>query len=983
MTVDLAIVPGVVILALELLALAAVGYLVARVALRQSDRLLALTQGLAIGMALWGLIANFVLHAVPGRAGAVLTWVLLLAFSIWIGWRRHKALPVDRSTAAGLLAVALGVFAVALAARQTLIISDAFIRLGLAAPIQAGIWPPILPWTPWKPVPYHYGTDMLVALLAPPAGPNLAFTKELLDTAAWTSLALLVGAIVRQRGGWLSLFLLTPLLLSAGAWIQLQGTSPPLLQFPAPTGLPGPGFRASLFSTYWPDVVWPWPFPEPHAAPPNTWFLRFTLAYALALTVLERLTSYREPIAVWTTLTLAALVGFLGLVEEALALTVLGLWVCIETVRFARDRPNRARILACTAAGVGTAGLLLALGGGVITGMLADRTGDSTALALAPDAARLRPTAITEARPGGLALVGVGPVILATAALVLMVRERLVIALAAGAGVFLFVTLVLEYQSAPQNVARLDAHAGNFALFGFLVAAAARLRIVKPRWRYAAWALLGAAVVWPSIVLPVRTLAFQVGQGIDLANAEPAPIRPSAALYAAGIGRQTIERLSPSQAPHYLPVPPPPLHTRPIGVLADDQVITYIRERTPADARIFSPHPSELTLATGRPNAAGFAGYLHYVERVGPEYQDAYRFLEPAAIRRLGFGYLHATDTWFGGLPDRARAWLNDPRLFDPLVRDGEHAFYRIQPEFLRMNPTPSPQSYEALQQAVPSTAVVHLTDGLQRFDKLRLASVLAHTRLSGTLETSRLHLRPGIPIDSSGTLRPDVVIVARDLALDLVDHGYPPVWWDANSIAYATDPFVAAPIDPPAAAAPDVSVRLSEIRREASQVTFAATFTDHAPQKWTGQDWLVIQVDDTPWAWPLQYEDDGYTLVGRQWYSGQVGPSGRTETYRYRLDPQAGTMTVEDAAGDFTTVEASAESLTPGSWVLVARLRQDYLQAAVIPVLRLEVSDSKQVAYTALAGERGAVLNPCPERMLQTDACRNLAARDAAGFLK
>ena len=54
MTVDPAVVPGLLLLALELLALSAVGYVVARVALRQADNRQALAQGLVIGPALLG-----------------------------------------------------------------------------------------------------------------------------------------------------------------------------------------------------------------------------------------------------------------------------------------------------------------------------------------------------------------------------------------------------------------------------------------------------------------------------------------------------------------------------------------------------------------------------------------------------------------------------------------------------------------------------------------------------------------------------------------------------------------------------------------------------------------------------------------------------------------------------------------------------------------------------------------------------------------
>ena len=981
MTIDPNVVPGLLVLALELLALAAVGYVVARVVLRQDDHLLALAQGLAIGMALWGLIANFVLHATAGRTGALLTWALLLALSLWLGWRRRAELSVDRNKVACFGIASLTAFAVALAARQTLITSDAYIRFGLAAPIQAGVWPPLLPWTPWQPIPYHYGADMLVGLLAPPAGPNLAFTNEVLDAASWTSLAILVGVTVRQCGGWLGLFVLTPLLLSAGAWIQLQSISPALLHFPVPAGLPAAGLRMSLASAYWPDMVWPWPFPEPHAAPPNIWFLRFTLAYALALIVLERVTKTTRPLAWSTALTLAALVGFLGLVEEALALIVLGIWGSIETVRFVRGQPNRSRILARAAAGVGAAGLLLAVGGGALTGMLTGVTGGDLTLGWSADPHRVRPLALADIRPGGIAFVGLGPAILAGAAVLLAFRQRFVLALAAGAGVLLLGALALGYESAPQNVARLDTHAGNLALFGLLIAAAGRLRSLRPRWRYSICALLGAVVVWPSVVLPVRTLAFQVSHGVELANAQPRAVRRDVGLYAAGIGRQTVEHLTPSQATRYLPVPPPPLFVRPTGVLADDQVIRYIRNHTPIDARIFSPHPSELTLATGRPNAAGFAGYLHYVERVGPEYEDAYRFLEPSAVRRLGLAYLHVTDAWIDTLPARARNWLNDPSLFEPLVREGQHALYRIQPAFLRLDPGPAPRSYEALRQAIPASATVYLTAGLERLSKLRLASVLAHTQLTGTIDTARIHILPSIAIEPPDEHSPDVVVFARDLYLDVTDHGYPTIWWDSDSVAYATDHSFVPTVDPPPAAAPDFSVRLSDVRAEANHLTFAASFSDHAPKGWTGQDWLVVQLDDTPWAQPIRYEDDGYTLIGQQWFAGQIGPSGRTEIRRYEFDAQAGTMTVQNAAGGVDSVMAAADHLTPGVWMLAVRLRRDFLQAAVIPVVKIAVSESGQTTYSAYPGERRATLNPCPARMLQTDSCRNLVAREAAAL--
>ena len=97
---------------------------------------------------------------------------------------------------------------------------------------------------------------------------------------------------------------------------------------------------------------------------------------------------------------------------------------------------------------------------------------------------------------------------------------------------------------------------------------------------------------------------------------------------------------------------------------------TYIRTQTDIDDRVFSPHPHSMTVSTGRPNASGFPTLIHLFAINGAEYEDARGFLEPKAIQRLGFRYLHATDAWVDSLPDRAQSWLRDAGLFEPLVRD-------------------------------------------------------------------------------------------------------------------------------------------------------------------------------------------------------------------------------------------------------------------------------------------------------------------------
>ena len=198
-----------------------------------------------------------------------------------------------------------------------------------------------------------------------------------------------------------------------------------------------------------------------------------------------------------------------------------------------------------------------------------------------------------------------------------------------------------------------------------------------------------------------------------------------------------------------------------------------------------------MAIHTGRPSASGFAGHVHLFPFTGPDYEDAIQSLEPAAIRRLKFGYVHATHTWIAGLPDRAQAWLADPTLFAPVIRDGTHTLYRIKPDFLAMNPAPVAQSFEALRQVVPDSANVQISAGIQSIPALRVAATLPHATLSGFITPSNLYLLTKIPIDPVSESPPDVVVVARDRAMNASTHAFPPIWWNHAAIAYATSPAI------------------------------------------------------------------------------------------------------------------------------------------------------------------------------------------------
>ncbi len=879
MTVDPTILPGLLLLGLELAGLTAVGFVVARVALRQADDGMALAQGMVIGPALWGLLANFGLYLLPGRAGALASWVVLLALGTVLVWRAPGPVRPRLRSLGVFVAAALALFWVMLAARQLLQIPDEAIHLGLSAYIREGGWPPAVSWTPDQPLLYHYGADMLIGLLMPPGGPDLPFTTELVGAFAWTGLALVIATLLHRRGGWISVAALAPLLLTPGGWTLVGFVIPPpdILQIPGPTGLPAAGFGSSLANVYWPEASLNWQT-EFEASPPNIWKPPFVWAYALVVVVVTWVASsrYRPWPAV---LTLAALVGFVGLLSEEVALVILASWIVLEAVRVAppirlspllmrgrlapaqrtdavsrghpedpgalaeeplapdgpgkwRDRIGCRAAILRIAAGPALAALLLAVGGGPISALLSGASSGTHLGWIDDPGSRLPFGTLLTPGPGGIGRLGLGVIPVAAVALLLAWRQRLVLALVAGAGVFMLAAIALRHPVFPFDVTRMDGHARNFALLALLLALGWRLSALRPRWRSAAGALIVALVAWPTVALPVRTLGLAIGHGIELANTQSGARDRAPAFdterYFWGLGRYTVEH----------PVSEP--------------VDRFIRGHTPVDVRILSPNPLDMTATTGRHNASGFKGLLHLWANKGPAFEDARDFLEPAAVRRRGFAYLHATDGWVASLPDHARRWLKDPRFFSPLVRGDADALYRIQPAFLELDPEPDPASFEALRQAVPASASAYLAGGLTAKNQVRLATALAHTRLLGEVDPSGTYLLTEIPTEPVQGHTPSLLLVPRGFTFTTKAEEFSLIWLGDETAVYATAPDISPVVDEPPPPEHDFSVGLSDVRVEGDRVTFTATFDDKARERWTGQDWLVID-SRGPGAWRLR----------------------------------------------------------------------------------------------------------------------------------
>ena len=288
MTLDPTVLPGLSLFALEMLMLAAVGFVAARVALRQANDWLALAQGMVIGLAVWGMVVSLVLHVVQGLAGALAGWIVVLAAGVGLAWHGKSQLWIPPRTLARFGVAALALFWIALASRQLLGIPDDAIHTALPATIRAGTYPPELAWNPGLPLAYHFGADLLIGLLTPPVGPDLAFVTELMGAYLWAGFVLVVVTLLYSRASWLCAFVAAPLLLTTGAWTLVwYADAPDILRVPIPTGMPMPGFRAAFADIYWPMAELPQAWPT-EATPPNIWKPPFLLSYALAAVILER-----------------------------------------------------------------------------------------------------------------------------------------------------------------------------------------------------------------------------------------------------------------------------------------------------------------------------------------------------------------------------------------------------------------------------------------------------------------------------------------------------------------------------------------------------------------------------------------------------------------------------------------------------------------------------------------------------------------------
>ncbi|MCY4112231.1 MAG: hypothetical protein OXF96_09870, partial [Chloroflexi bacterium] len=393
-------------------------------------------------------------------------------------------------------------------------------------------------------------------------------------------------------------------------------------------------------------------------------------------------------------------------------------------------------------------------------------------------------------------------------------------------------------------------------------------------------------------------------------------------------------------------------------------VADYVRDHTPIDARVFTSLKNAwaVSVHTGRPNASGFVGHAYHTYHPGPEHLDVLGYLEPSAVRRLGIEYVHATDSWVATLPQRAQAWLEDPRLFEPVVRDEHQALYRVRRAFSSLDVAPNPTTFEALRQAVPPSATVYLVTPPRDHDTLLVGAALSHARLVGELDPLFLHVIPPArwQVDRLTDEAPDLVVIPTDAGAWMFGpSARAPIWWHDDVAVYAPAGAVPrlmntpVPTGPPSVE-PPVLVELTDVTVADGRIEFRASFDERASQGWTSQDWVVLEGDRSPWAIPMEVFRQGREPTIAAWFAGLLSAGSATTAHVYQFDARMSELSVRNDQGDFVPLASSAAKFGPGGYTLALRLRHEHQpnhwrDAAVIPVLRTRVSETGDVSYEIL----------------------------------
>ena len=176
------------------------------------------------------------------------------------------------------------------------------------------------------------------------------------------------------------------------------------------------------------------------------------------------------------------------------------------------------------------------------------------------------------------------------------------------------------------------------------------------------------------------------------------------------------------------------------------------------------------------------------------------------------------------------------------------------------------------------------------------------------------------------------------------------PIWWNDETTVYALDGTVEPIIRPPRDEPFPFGVLVSDVSTADGRIAFTATFDNRAPDQWSGQDWIMIATEASPWHLPTQLLPDGTPSIA-MWFAGLAGPGSGTTSLVHEFDFHAPSLAVRREHGVLKPLDRSEATLGSGSYVLAVRLRHEYKpnywrDAAIIPVLKIIVSETGEVSY-------------------------------------
>lgn len=656
----------------------------------------ALTLTAALGVSLLTFIASILYYIFPPTVAAFMSFSITLMIGGLTWWRsidRVIRLPYNLPQLALGMGVTVLILFGFIANRLSVLFPDEPIHLSLSATIAAGNYPVKLPWAPDSPAAYHYAADLHVSLLTAITQLPVGITAEFQH--AWLSLGLIFAVFGIARHAThstpASLFIAMLTSFAPGVlWIGWPALAPQNAAIPTSFNAMATWFGEDQFQHA--DLL---------AGPANIFFPQRILGLALSTIVVwawvQRVHSTRIG-----ALLLGASLGFIALVEIGIFAVTGAALATLLLLEAIRSKPEcRIRSAIQSVIVLLSALLIAALIGGPITDAIWRGSGEGS-IEISPhfDTSLLDPRIFSEPLHSGLYAIAVGLTwihLLAIALAVLMLcRQRVLLGLIV-AGVSGGILVQVLVYTVHDDAARLVDYSSYFLALGSAIGAYSICQQLPRRIVTAVIPTLIIFVILPTVLPRIAPGIRNTANGIDWGP-------PDSYL------SETLRQRS-----HYYK-----------DISDNRQVFDWITENLPPDARILSPTPVALTIATGRFGVFTAVGHNQNEPYPGLNFIHAWETLDGPAIQAMGATHLHIRDLDFSNLPPEALSRLEDRDLFQLIFTGSDisssstaQRLYRIQSRTLDQHP--SPHITTLLD---PSRGIL-LGDGLTDFSTAALSAAL------------------------------------------------------------------------------------------------------------------------------------------------------------------------------------------------------------------------------------------------------------------